>query len=101
MYRFRNAIIYGVLRSLSERAFPPLVYQQKEGVSRYAGKNRLHELVAFGWQGMFKGHKEGCTVILEAVVSQRSLDSALFLWHGRIDVGTTLRVTHITLSCID
>jgi hypothetical protein len=24
----------------------------------------------FGWQGQFKWHKEGCTIILEAVASQ-------------------------------
>jgi hypothetical protein len=30
----------------------------------------------FGWQGQFKGHKEGCTIILEGL--------ALFLWYDKI-----------------
>jgi hypothetical protein len=30
----------------------------------------------FGWQGQFKGHKDGCTVILEVVASQD-----LWIWH--------------------
>jgi hypothetical protein len=31
----------------------------------------------FSWQGQFKGHKEGCTIILEAVASQD-----LWIWHS-------------------
>ena len=31
----------------------------------------------FGWQGQFRGHAEGCTVILEAVISQD-----LWIWHS-------------------
>jgi hypothetical protein len=31
----------------------------------------------FSWQGQFKGHKKGCTVILEVVASQD-----LWIWHS-------------------
>jgi hypothetical protein len=31
----------------------------------------------FGWQGQFKGHKKGCTVILEVVASRD-----LWIWHS-------------------
>jgi hypothetical protein len=31
----------------------------------------------FSWQGQFKGHQEGCTVILEVVASQD-----LWIWHS-------------------
>jgi hypothetical protein len=38
----------------------------------------------FGWQGQFKGHKDGCTVILKVVCCLTgSLDLALLLCHGR------------------
>jgi hypothetical protein len=35
----------------------------------------------FGWQRQFKGHKEGCTVILETVASHD-----LWIWHSFFDM---------------
>ncbi|KAK1666086.1 hypothetical protein QYE76_054245 [Lolium multiflorum] len=51
----------------------------------------------FAWQGIYKGHKKGCTVILEAVATHD-----LWIWHSffgmpgsnndiNVDVGITLR----------
>ncbi|KAK1633173.1 hypothetical protein QYE76_007488 [Lolium multiflorum] len=46
----------------------------------------------FGWQGQYSGHAEGCTVVLEAVISQD-----LWIWHsffGKAGSNNDINVLH-------